>query len=295
MERHSAPLAEGLFALTVLVSALRGLNLPNPHPSPAAARQGCGLGRTGQQEQGRDEGMEQMELPMEKGVNEQGNGADERRPRCDRGPRLTTRDLDALRWLVEQRAATATQVQALLSHLGRNQVGERRTREIISRWEQLGLIERHAVWHGEPAIIWPTTTGAKLVGETRWRKPGILTLRHTITAADIRLRVAPPGSHRRWLCEAELRRLTPPGQRIADGAWIEPDGTTTAVEVELSPHGRKRVREAITSLLALRSPIGHRFQTVLYLCAPHVLTQVNAVRDELPENDKTRVVVRPVP
>ena len=239
--------------------------------------------------------MEQMELPMEKGTGTERSGADVRRPRCDRGPRLTTRDLGALRWLVEQRAATARQVHQLLSHLGHQQVGERRSREIISRWEQLGLVERQAVWHGEPAIIWPTSAGAKLVGETRWRTPGISTLRHTITAADIRLRVAPPGSQRRWLCEAELRRLTPPGQRIADGAWIDPDGTTTAVEVELSPHGRKRVREAITSLLALRSLTGPRFHTVLYLCAPHVLTQVNAVRDELPESEQARVVVRPVP
>ena len=209
---------------------------------------------------------------------------------------LTERDHAALEWLVEQRAATVPQLTELLGRLGDGPITERRGAMLIARWEHLGLVERKSIWHRQPAICWPTSEGARLCGMTRWRRPGVGTLRHTITVSGVRLRVCRPGSNRGWLTELELRRQLPPGVRIPDGAIREPDGGFTAVEVELTSHGRRRVNEAMVDLTTVVRPDGGQFfHHVLYLVSPEVTTQVTAVRSELPDELRSRVVVLPCP
>jgi hypothetical protein len=141
----------------------------------------------------------------------------------------------------------------------------------------------------------PTFEAARLMGLTRWRKPALGTLNHTLHASQVCLQVCRPGSNRDWRTEGQMRALLPAGVRIPDGAIVESDGSLTAVEVELTSHGRTRVREAMTSLLAVRVGNTDLFHHVLYLCAPGVVTQVTAVRDELPEAAKSRVVILPCP
>ena len=209
---------------------------------------------------------------------------------------LTERDHAALEWLVEQRAATVPQLTELLGRLGDGPITERRGAMIVARWEDLGLVERQSIWHRQPAICWPTSEGARLCGMNRWRRPGVGTLRHTITVSGVRLRVCRPGSNRGWLTELEIRRQLPAGVRIPDGAIREPDGGLTAVEVELTSHGRRRVNEAMVDLTTVVRPGGGQFfHHVLYLVSPEVTTQVNAVRDELPDELRNRVVVLPCP
>ena len=211
------------------------------------------------------------------------------------GPRLTERDMDALRWLVEQRAASLDQVGRLLHQLtGGEPVTDRRVRQVVSRWEQLGLVTKWNVWHGEPAVVIPTGRAAQMFGQMRWRRPGIGILRHTVAVSEVRLRMAPIGGPRRWVPESELRRLIQPGEHLADGASIE-DGLGVAVEVELTPHGRKRVETTIKSLLYAHDGNGLRWAKVLYLCSPVTIAQVTAVAAALPPAERSRVIVRPMP
>jgi hypothetical protein len=210
-------------------------------------------------------------------------------------PQLTERDYAALEWLVEQRAATVTQLTTLLGYLGDGPISDRRGTMLITRWEDLGLVERRTIWHRRPAVVLPTSSCTKLFGLVRWRKPAIGILNHTIRTAQIRLQVCRPGSNRGWMTEAQLREILPPGTRIPDGAIVEIDGGLTAVETELTSHGRRRVREAMTSLLAARTGNKDTFHHVLYLCSPETTVQVTAVRDELPTLARRRVAVLPCP
>ena len=211
------------------------------------------------------------------------------------GPRLTERDLDALRWLVEQRAASLDQVGRLLHQLtGGEVVTDRRVRQVVARWVQLGLVTKWNVWHGEPAVVIPTGRAAQMFGQMRWRRPGIGILRHTIAVSEIRLRVAPIGGARTWTSETDLRRLLPSHEHLPDGAWTDANGSV-AIEVELTPHGRKRVETTIKTLLNAHDGTGLRWATVLYLCSPATHSQVSGVRDELPPNDRNRVIVRAMP
>lgn len=211
------------------------------------------------------------------------------------GPRLTERDVTALQWLVEQRAATLPQVGRLLSQIdGTAPVSERRLRQIIARWEQLGLAARWSIWHGEPAVITPTGQAAAMYGINRWRRPGLSILRHTVAVSEIRLRVSPHGGVRQWISETELRRHISVGEHLADGGWLESEHTT-AIEVELTPHGRRRVEQTIKSLLNARSGDRDRWDMVLYLCSPTTIVQVSSVREALTPDERARVVVRPMP
>ena len=213
------------------------------------------------------------------------------------GARLTARDLTALRWLVDQRAATTTQVSELLGQLGDPEISARRGLQIIQRWEEFGLCERRGVWHGEPALVFPTTQSARLVGEQRWRRPAIGLLRHTVAVSEVRLRVCRPGNSRGWMTEQELRRFLPEGSHIPDGAILEtePAGSMTAVEVELTHHGRERTRNAVVETLSLHSGSGPMFHHVLYLCGPKTIGPLNLLRDELPTPLRDRLVVLPCP
>lgn len=212
-----------------------------------------------------------------------------------RRPRITERDAAALRWLVEQRAANTGQVGVLLHQLSGRTVGARRVRQVIARWEQLGLVERRYVWHGQPAVVIPTKTGAQLSGQARWRAPSITTLRHTLGASQVRLVAVPVGSGRLWVAESALRREAPRNEHIPDGGWTEPDGTSVAVEVELTLHGKRRVHQAIRALLAAHRDGVTRWDRVLYLCSPVTLSQVRGCWHELDPHTQQRVMVDTMP
>jgi hypothetical protein len=217
-------------------------------------------------------------------------------PRLSGQPRLTQRDHAALAWLVEQRAATQPQISTLLGlHFGNGEISERRGTQIIARWEELGLVDRRQVWHREPAVVWPTTQGAKLVGKSRGRRPAVGTLRHTLAVSEVRLRTCWPGSCVTWISEAQLRDELPKGSHLPDGGLLWQSGETTALEVELTPHGRSRVSAAVTDTLCQRLDGRDRFIHVLYLCGPETLKQVTTVREELPAHLQSRMFVRSCP
>lgn len=211
-----------------------------------------------------------------------------------RGAQLTERDAAAICWLAEVRAADLVQLRVLLGQLGQaGDITSRRCAQIVARWEQLDLVEKTTIWHQEPAIVWLTPRGAQMAGLNRWRRPAIGTLRHTLAVTQVRLQTCRPSSGRSWISERQLRGLLSKESHIPDGGLIEVDGSVTAIEMELTPHGRQRVRDAIASLLTERVEGRDRFVKVLYLVAPACRRQVETVRDELPQSLRERVVVLP--
>ena len=224
-----------------------------------------------------------------------GEGAAEDAPRALRA-RLTLRDEEALRWLCSVRAANLPQLRILLGQLGdEGPITSRRTAQIVARWRSMGLAEKATIFHREPAVVWPTAQGARLCGVARWKKPAIGTLRHTLAVTQVRLQACRPSNGRGWLTESQLRALLGKDSHCPDGGLVEQSGEVTAIEVELTPHGRTRVREAIASLLAERDGDRNRFAKVLYLVSKSTKVQVEAVRDELPPHLRERVVVLPCP
>jgi len=211
-----------------------------------------------------------------------------------RGAQFTERDAAAIRWLAEVRAANLAQLRVLLGQLGQaGDITPRRCAQIVVRWERLGLVEKTTIWHQEPAIVWLTSRGAQMAGLNRLRRPAIGTLHHTLAVTQVRLQACRPSNGRGWLSERELRGLLSKESHIPDGGLVEADGSVTAIEMELTPHGRQRVRGAMTSLLAERVEGGDRFSKLLYLVAPACRRQVEMVRVELPQPLRERVAVLP--
>ena len=97
------------------------------------------------------------------------------------------------------------------------------------------------------------------------------------------------------MCETQLRKVLPAGEHVPDGA-VFTNGRAVAIEMELSPHGRRRVEAAIVSLLSARKGDSARWHRVLYLCGQATLYQVTQVVETLlsPEQ-RNRVYVRPWP
>ena len=246
-------------------------------------------GRRKEKEKEKTEKDKEAQRPVE-----DDGAAAARRRRADAGPRLTGRDMVAMSWLSEMRAATLPQLQALLGYIGGGSVSDRRTRQIVIRWEALGLAERRTVWHGKPAAVWLTGSGARLVGIDRWRKPAVGTLAHTLAVSEVRIRLAGPASRKGWMCETQLRKVLPAQEHVPDGA-VFTNGKAVAIEMELSPHGRKRVEAAIVSLLAARKGESARWYRVLYLCGQATLYQVTQVVEALSPEQRRRVYVRPWP
>ena len=113
--------------------------------------------------------------------------------RSDRGPRITDRDLNALEWMAQQYAISSDHLCILLARLidpddsahQPKEAGiltEKRTAKIVKRWEELGLVERGWILHGDPFVVWLTPEGLRAVaqelGELRPYTPTPATVNH---------------------------------------------------------------------------------------------------------------------
>jgi hypothetical protein len=163
----------------------------------------------------------------------------------------------------------------------------------MQRWEEFDLCERKGIWHGEPALVFPTTQAARLAGERRWRRPALGLLRHTVAVSEVRLRSCRPGSDRGWVTEQALRGILPNGTHLPDGALVEPgpERRMTAIEVELTHHGVQRTKDTVVELATLHSGGSPVFERVLYLCGPKTLGPLLAIKKELPPSIRERLVV----
>lgn len=97
-----------------------------------------------------------------------------RKPRSDRGSRLTERDHKALSWIGQQYAVRLDQLQLVLARLSepgdyatkpkeKGRLTQKRTMDLVRRWERLGLVNYCWFLHADPAWVWLSSEGLRTV------------------------------------------------------------------------------------------------------------------------------------
>ena len=145
-----------------------------------------------------------------------------------RPERLTERDREVLRFAVEMFALP-------LPILAEMVPGDRVARRIVARLEAARLARQERVL-GQRWLV-PTGLGITTTGldYTPW-KPAGWKLQHHATVIRLRRRLEAKYPNARWESERAIRRRLRESQskaRRADGGLWWPDGTATAIEVEL--------------------------------------------------------------
>jgi hypothetical protein len=214
-------------------------------------------------------------------------GGSSRRPRWDTDAGITDRDVAARRWLGQQYAARSDVLRVLLGRLSpgsprvQGQLAETTLRDVVTRWEDRGLIERDRLL----GHLWvaPTVKALRLVGlEVRAWSFVIPQLAHVHAVGVVRLALEPSiPAGGRWLSERELRREAGKSH-VPDGAVQLPDNPDQvagaglygedvdplpkriAVEVELTRKSAARLREAWTR------PRHGRWTRTVYYAPPEV-------------------------
>jgi hypothetical protein len=177
-----------------------------------------------------------------------------RKKRSDTGPRVTDRDLNCLEWITQQYAVCLDHLSILLSRYSQEQryedmqafIGEvtlKRAKEIVNRWEKMGLVEHKIFLADDPEWVWPTTTCLQLVADEVGRYqhyvPSLGKLEHLYWVNHTRLYVERMEGIT-WQCEREIRAGYPKlkaGQKhphCPDAILTNEEGQRVALEVELS-------------------------------------------------------------
>jgi hypothetical protein len=207
------------------------------------------------------------------------DAASQRRQRADKGPRLSDRDMKALRWIAQQYCISLDHLAILLPRLTepgtrqpkqQGKLTEARTTEIVRRWEALELAERKWILHGQPPIVCLTNEGLRLVsdelGELRSYSPSPATLTHLNSINHTRLYVEARRQDAQWYSERIIRAnqgKTAPGVKrphIPDAVVIT-NGKTIAIEVELSTKTSTRLSKILHEL-----SLNGQYHTVWYFC-----------------------------
>ena len=210
-----------------------------------------------------------------------------RRPRWDIDAGITERDVAALCWLGQQYAARSDVLRVLLGRLSpgspkvTGQLSEQTLRQILTRWEERGLIARDRLLGFQ--WVAPTVKALRLVGlDVRSWSFVIPQLAHVHAVGVVRLALEPSiPAGGRWLSERELRREAGKSH-VPDGAVQLPEAPDLeagaglygedvdalpkriAVEVELTRKGAARLREAWTR------PRHGRWTRTVYYAPPEV-------------------------
>ncbi|MBW3614418.1 MAG: hypothetical protein KY439_03800 [Actinobacteria bacterium] len=164
------------------------------------------------------------------------------------GVQITDRDIDVVGWIGDQYAVRLDVIRWLLG--GATPLSESRTRAVVARWQRAGLVESRRFFAGQPAFVWPTRGGLRLVRPGwRHRRPTVALLAHHHAVAQVRLHIESRGQGTDWVCERTLyRQRLAPGAHVADGTFVSRRGPITAVEVELTVKGADRLRDIVRDL-----------------------------------------------
>lgn len=227
-----------------------------------------------------------------------------RRPRSDRGPRLTERDLRVLRWIAEQYVCRLDMVQALLSPDDDHLISETRLRQILARWQAGGWIDMRRWLAGEPAWVWVTAAGLRLLdldGDFKALTPAVTRLEHCHAINGIRRYVERsgrwPGG---WLSERWLRsglkqtKGTHPGP-VPDGEVTGGHGRI-AVEIELTPKKRADLVSKLAALAYKTELEGYQrvrsYHTIwVFVPTAAMVERVKQASEGLRDDEQKRVVV----
>jgi hypothetical protein len=218
-----------------------------------------------------------------------------RKPRRDRGPRLTPRDLVLLRWMGEQYALRFDQIQQLLARfstgatLTPGRVSESTARHTIDRWEIAGLVVYKKILADEPGYCWVTPAGLRTAGlPFRAFVPQPSNLRHLFWCVQARLALTaryPTWSWRseRWLRTELDQRIK--SVKLPDALLVAEDGRTIAVEVELTQKNSIKLEEIMKARTLVYA------QTV-YFAPPAIARVLSRIRDQLDDIDARKVVIQ---
>lgn len=220
-----------------------------------------------------------------------------RKPRRDRGPRLTPRDLMILRWMGEHYALRFDQIRALLARYstGATQVpglvSESTARHTIDRWEQAGLVVYKKILASEPGYCWLTPAGLRAAGlPFRVFAPQPYSLPHIFWCVQVHMILTAQYPTESWRSERWLR--TELDQRIKsvklpDALLVAEDGMAIAVEVELTQKNTIKLEEVLKARTLVYA------QTVYFAPAP-VARALTQVRDQLDEMYAQKVVIHTI-
>jgi hypothetical protein len=238
-----------------------------------------------------------------------GSGAgSSRRTRWDTDAGITERDVAALVWLGQQYAARSDVLRVLLGRLSpgsprvAGQLSEPTLRQLLSRWEDRGLIARDRLL----GYLWvaPTAKALRLVGlDVRPWSFVIPQLAHVHAVGVVRLALEPSiPEGGRWVSERELRgestRHVPDGavelpDRSDDtgtglyGQDVDPLPKRVAVEVELTRKNSARLRES------WQRPRHGRWLRTVYYAPPEVAAYLDGQLERI--RPKHPIAVRPLP
>ncbi len=225
-----------------------------------------------------------------------------RKPRSDRGHRLTERDHRALSWIGQQYAVRLDQLQILLARLaepgeyGRKPKGEgrltqKRTMGLVRRWKQLGLVSSGWFLHGDPVWVWLSAEGLRTVrqqiGELRPFEPTPGRLSHLFFCNQARLLVEEREPDGVWQSERQLRAGRKPREKpphLPAGILRLSNGHVVAIEVERSVKDSHRLKEILQALVS-------QYQAVWYFCTGHSENVIKKAVATLPEPSQRKILV----
>lgn len=223
-----------------------------------------------------------------------------KRPKRQRGTRLTPRDLLVLRWIGEQYAIRFDQLQRLLAvqsseperlrHAG--MLSEARTRRTIRRWEREELVQYKLLLVRECGWIWLTRKGLQtLEMDVRYYEPRLASLEHLYYINQARLFVAGRRQEDEWIAERILRAQQDQRGKgetvdhLPDAVLVKPDKMQIAIEVEL--HAKSRVR-----LAAILQNLQERYYRTWYFAtAPVAVLLQEVVASNLSESQRRTIQI----
>jgi hypothetical protein len=203
-------------------------------------------------------------------------------PHMNRGPQMTERWEEALRFIHRQGALRLDQLQKVLGRLSPDPermklpgvLSEERTRKILRRWRSEDLFVYKVFYVRQKGWLWLTRKGIKYTRlALRYYEPSPASLPHLAAINEIRLIIEarPKGSIIKHLPDAEL---------------ISTHGNSIAIECELTIKSEKRLQEALYDLAANK-----RYNTIWYFCPQNVHDVLRRIISSLPPEHRPRFVL----
>ncbi len=212
-----------------------------------------------------------------------------------RGPVLTPRDSDILRWLGRHGLVTAEQIQR------RFFAGERAAYRRIHTLGEMGLIRRDPTYYRQPYVLRLTMAGARVANAGVGPAELVLAaVRHSLALVELTERLVAQHPGATLITEREFRarqlRALREGTlqhcgRIPDGLLVlspAEGGTHVALELDLTPkraYGITRVIDAYNDAFSPTSGDEQSVNAVWWFVAPATIERVRAVVHEKRADD----------
>ncbi len=187
---------------------------------------------------------------------------------------VTERDLDLLRWINGFGFVMSGQVGRWMG------VDEKVSGRRLRKLESIGVIARERVFHRGGSVVRVTKTGVQLAGDALgpMRMLRLGSFEHDRALVDLSLDILAEHKGAVFLPDRRIRHERGQGSgvgqkgHIADGFLVRSDGTTVAIELELTRKQRWRLKKIIGELQA-----DMRLEAVWYFCAPTVVDLVREI------------------